>query len=144
MLVPFPIAFFVATLLCDLAFWRTGNGGWVMGSVWLLSAGLVLAALAAVVGLIDVIGEPRIRALREVWFHAGGNVLLVLIELFNLIRRANDGAAAILPTGLFLSAVAVGLMLFTGWLGWQMVYRDHVGIADVPDSQGHIGAHHAN
>jgi Predicted membrane protein (DUF2231) len=28
MLIPFPIAFLVATLVCDLIFWRTGNLGW--------------------------------------------------------------------------------------------------------------------
>jgi len=25
MLIPFPVAFLVATLVCDLIFWRTGN-----------------------------------------------------------------------------------------------------------------------
>src|SRR6185437_2211215 len=71
MLIPFPVAFFVATLVCDLVFWRSGNGGWFAASQWLLGAGIVMALLAAIAGLIDVLGEPRIRALREVWWHAG-------------------------------------------------------------------------
>ena len=144
MLVPFPIAFFVATFLCDIAFWRTGNAGWSIASMWLLGAGLAMGALAAIAGLVDVAGEPRIRALREVWFHAGGNVLLVLIQIYSLYLRFTEGQAAVVPTGLILSAVAVGLMLFTGWRGWLMVYRDHVGVSDTPDPQGHVGAHHAN
>jgi uncharacterized membrane protein len=41
------------------------------------------AALAAIFGLIDFLGEPRIRALNDAWWHAGGNVLAVLIALYN-------------------------------------------------------------
>ena len=110
MLIPFPVAFFAATLVCDLAFWRTGNADWATASLWLLGAGLVMGALAAIAGLIDVLGEPRIRALREVWWHAGGNVLLVLIQAASWYMRYRDGTAAVLPTGLILSAVAVGLI----------------------------------
>jgi uncharacterized membrane protein len=73
-----------------------------------------------------------------------GNVLLVLIQAASWYMRYSDGTAAVLPTGLILSAIAVGLMLFTGWLGWQMVYRDHVGISDEADPQGHVGMHHLN
>jgi uncharacterized membrane protein len=29
-----------------------------------------------------------------------------------------------------MSFVVVGILLFTGWKGWQMVYRHRVGIAD--------------
>ncbi len=149
MLIPFPIAFFFATLLCDIAFWRSANPSWATASEWLLGAGLVMAALAAVAGLIDVLGETRIRALHEVWWHAGGNVLLVLIQLFSLWRRYTEGTAAVLPTGLILSAIAVALMLFTGWMGWQMVYRDHVAVSDDADPQGRVGhrpgtAYHAD
>jgi uncharacterized membrane protein len=144
MLIPFPIAFFVATLVCDLAFWRSGNVDWSMASLWLLGAGIVVALLAALAGLIDVLGEPRIRALREVWWHAGGNLLLVLIQIWSWYTRYSEGTAAVIPTGLILSVVSVLLMLFTGWIGWQMVYRDHVAVSDEADPQGHVGLHHVN
>jgi uncharacterized membrane protein len=36
--------------------------------MWLLGAGIITAALAAIAGLTDVLGEPRIRALND----AGG------------------------------------------------------------------------
>lgn len=133
MLIPFPIAFFVATLLCDIAYARSGNGDWATASMWLLGAGVVMALLAAVAGLIDVLGDQRIRQLYDVWLHAGGNVLLVLIQVYSLYARETGGPNAILPTGLVLSAIAVVLMGFTGWMGWKMVYRDHVGVADGPD-----------
>ena len=33
MLVPFPIAFFVATFGCDLAYWQTSNAAWATGAI---------------------------------------------------------------------------------------------------------------
>ena len=134
MLIPFPIAFFVATFVCDLAYWQSSNDGWVTATLWLLGAGLVMAALAAVAGLTDVLAEPRIRALNDAWWHAGGNVLVVLIELYNFYARYSEGSSAIVPKGLVLSLVVVCILLFTGWKGWEMVYRYPVGVADAADS----------
>jgi hypothetical protein len=36
-----------------------------------------------------------------------------------------------------LSGVVVVLLLFNGWMGWEMVYRKHVGILD--DTEAGIG-----
>ena len=131
MLVAFPIAFFVATLLTDIVFMSTMNTGWAMASQWLLGAGLVMAALAALAGLTDVLGERRIRNLNTVWLHAGGNVLAVLISLYSFYIRYQAGAAAgVSTTQIVLSAIVVAILLFTGWLGGEMVFRDRVGVAD--------------
>jgi uncharacterized membrane protein len=134
MLIPFPIAFFVATFVCDLAYWQSPNDAWVTATLWLLGAGLVIAVLAAVAGLTDVLAEPRIRALNDAWWHAGGNVLVVLIELYNFYARYSEGSSAIVPKGLVLSLIVVCILLFTGWKGWEMVYRYRVGVADAADS----------
>jgi uncharacterized membrane protein len=130
MLIPFPVAFFVATLVCDAVFWRNGNAAVGTASTWLLGAGLVMAALAAVAGLADVLGDQRIRALNDAWLHAGGNILIVLIQLCNWYARYSEGTSAIIPAGLILSVIAVAGLLFTGWKGWEMVYRHRVGVAD--------------
>jgi uncharacterized membrane protein len=65
MLIPFPIAFFVATFVCDLVFWATGNSSWFDATLWLLGAGLIIAALAAVAGLTDILGDAQIRTLKS-------------------------------------------------------------------------------
>src|SRR5690349_14456035 len=83
MLVPFPIAFFVAALGCDVVFWNTLNASWATAAAWLLGGGLVMAALAAIAGLTDFLSEPRIRALNDAWQHMIGNVVLVLLQLYN-------------------------------------------------------------
>jgi uncharacterized membrane protein len=38
--------------------------------------------------------------------------------------------AAILPVGLILSAIVVLILLYTGWRGWEMVYRHRVAVED--------------
>jgi uncharacterized membrane protein len=36
---------------------------------------------------------------------------------------------------LVLSLVVVCILLFTGWKGWEMVYRHRVGVADTVDGR---------
>lgn len=137
MLIPFPVAFFVATLVCDVVFWRNGSETVATAATWLLGAGIVMALLAAVAGLTDLFGDRRIFNLNDAWWHAGGNIVIVLIEAANWYVRYSGGTSAIVPTGLVLSLIAVGGLLFTGWKGWEMVYRHRVGVADesMPDAR---------
>jgi uncharacterized membrane protein len=69
MLVPFPIAFLIGTLLADLAFWSTRDPFWVVAGAWLVGAGVAGGALAALAGLTDFLGSRRVRALRVAWIH---------------------------------------------------------------------------
>jgi len=131
-LITLPIGFFIATFLFDLVFWQTGNQAFATGALWLLGAGIVGAALAAVTGLIDFFGDARIRGLSDAWQHAIGNVILVLVQLFSFYQRYRYGASAVVPMGLVLSLVAVGIMAFTGWKGGEMVFRHRVAVYDEP------------
>jgi uncharacterized membrane protein len=131
MLVPFPIAFFVGTFASDLMFRHSGDLFWFTATLWLLGAGVVMALLAAVAGIIDLLGDPRIRALSVVWWHFIGNLLAALLSLFNWYRRTDLGPQAVSSGGLIISIIVVLILLVTGWLGWEMVYRKHVGIADI-------------
>jgi uncharacterized membrane protein len=128
MLIPFPIAFLVSTFVCDVIFWSTRNPAWSSAALYLLGAALVMAALAAVAGLIDFLGDERIRALSAVWHHMIGNVVAVLLSLWNWYRRYDGGAEAVLPTGLLISLVVVLILVYTGWRGWEMVYRHRVAV----------------
>jgi uncharacterized membrane protein len=131
-LITLPIGLFVAVLLFDLIFWRTAEEMWARGALWLLGAGLVAAALAAVAGVTDFLGDRRIRALGDAWQHAIGNVIMVLIQLFSFYQRYRYGASAVVPLGLILSLVAVCILLFTGWKGGEMVFRHRVAVYDEP------------
>jgi uncharacterized membrane protein len=129
MLIPFPIAFFVGTFVSDLIFWGSGDPFWSHLSFVLLSGGLIMAAFAALAGLTDFLGDRRIRALPVAWRHMIGNVIAVLVSLASWLVRLGRQAEGVLPTGLILSAIVVCILLYTGWRGWEMVYRGRVGVS---------------
>jgi uncharacterized membrane protein len=131
-LITLPIGLFVGVLLFDIVFWQTGNDAFATGALWLLGAGIIAAALAAVTGLIDFLGDGRIRALSDAWQHAIGNVIMVLIQLFSFYQRYRYGTSAVVPMGLVLSLIAVLIMLFTGWKGGEMVFRHRAAVYDEP------------
>ena len=58
-----------------------------------------------------------------------GNAVVLVLALFNSFIHSRDAWTSVVPTGLMLSAITVLVMLFTGWLGWAMVYRHRVGVA---------------
>ena len=129
MLVPFPIVFFISALATDLLFLRNGAEIWATASAWLLGAGLVTAALAAMAGLVDFFGDRRVRSLRDARMHMIGNIVAVLVEAVNLVLRLDDPVAGA-STGVILSAVAVAILAFTGWKGGELVFRHRVGVHD--------------
>jgi uncharacterized membrane protein len=129
MLIPFPIASFVGTLVSDLVYQASNDSFWATASYWLLVAGLVTAALAAVVGFIDFFGDSRVREGSTAWMHMIGNLIAVVLSLVNWWLRAGD-VTAVYPTGVWISLVVVALLLFNGWMGWELVYKHRVGIAD--------------
>jgi uncharacterized membrane protein len=130
MLIPFPVAFLVATFVCDLIFWKTGNSAWSTASLYLLGAALLMAALAALAGLTDFLNDTRIRDRSAAWHHMIGNVVAVLLSLWNWYRRYEQGDAAVLPSGLLISLLVVLILLYTGWRGWEMVYKHRVAVSD--------------
>lgn len=132
MLVPFPIACFVGTLATDLMYLHGGDPFWFRSGLWLVGTGVVMALVAALAGLTDLLGDRRIRALTIAWVHFLGNLAVVLIEAANWYQRYAVGLGAVRPLGLGLSIAAVLIMLVTGWLGWEMVYRRRVAVADEP------------
>jgi uncharacterized membrane protein len=131
MLIPFPIVGFVGTFFADIMLRASGDIFWYRAGLWLLGIGLLFAALAAVAGLIDVFGDVQIRNLNDAWLHAGGNVVAVVLELANFYLRYNGGASTASGTGVWISLIVVVILLFTGWKGWEMVYKHHVGVSDV-------------
>jgi uncharacterized membrane protein len=129
MLIPFPIAFFIATFVCDVGHWLTGSVFAAQLAFWALGAGILGAAAAAVAGLTDFAGNPQIRALGDAWQHMIGNVIAVVLAIISFWLRYRYGAAAaVLPWGLLLSTVVALLLLFTGWKGGTLVYHHRVGM----------------
>src|SRR3712207_8261601 len=83
---------------------------------------------------LPIFGDERIRNLSPAWHHMIGNVLAVLLSLWNWWRRyaAADAGAAVVPAGLIISLIVVLMLLYTRWRGWEMVSRPRVGGSDEP------------
>lgn len=129
MLVPFPIAFLVGALATDIVFAATGDPFWARASAWLIGAGVVMGAVAAVFGLTDFLTIRRARGPTG-WIHFIGNLCAVIVALINVLLRIGDTASAVLPTGLVLSLVTVAILLVTGWMGGELAYRFKIGMLD--------------
>lgn len=129
LLVPFPIACFVGTLVTDIAYAETANMQWANFSAWLLIAGLVMGTLAAIAGIVDFLGEPRIRSLAAAWVHGIGNGIAMVLAIFNFFLHSRDAYTSVVPTGLILSVLTVLIFVVTGWLGGELVFRHRVGVA---------------
>jgi uncharacterized membrane protein len=124
-LVSFPVAYFTAAFVTDLAYWQTADVLWETFSDWLITAGLITAGFAAIVFVIDLVRDKRSRTLA--WPHAVGYVLAVLLSLLNAFVHSRDGYTAVVPTGLTLSALVVAILLITGWAGRALIARRREG-----------------
>jgi uncharacterized membrane protein len=88
-----------------------------------------MAALAAVMGFIDFFGDVRIRSGSTAWLHMGGNLVAVVLSLINFWIRLGDPVAGV-GAGLWISLIVVLLLLFNGWMGWELVYKQRVGVSE--------------
>ncbi len=130
MLVPFPIACFVGAFVTDLVYWHTAAVMWETSSVWLLTAGLIMAGFAAIAGLIDFVSSERMRALKPAWPHLLGNALALVLSLINVFVHSRDGYTAVVPTGLISFRSRCRHPAFQRLDRLSMVYRHRVGVAN--------------
>lgn len=117
-LVQFPAVCFVGTLLTDLAYWQTTNYIWETFSVWLLTAGCIVAAFAGIAGLLTWFRYRHVRALPFAGLHVITSIVALVLSIVNAFVHSRDGYTAVVPQGLALSVIVVILMLLATWFGW--------------------------
>jgi uncharacterized membrane protein len=120
MLVPIPIGLWIFSLVCDLVHaGGSGNPAWATVAIYTMGGGIAGALLAALPGLIDLLSlppGPRKTAIA----HMTINLIVVALYALNLWLRL---PAPENPGGLvWLSLLAIGLLVVSGWLGGKMVY----------------------
>lgn len=108
----FPLAFsalplFAGALLSDWAYAQSYEVQWANFASWLNAGGLLMAGLALVWALVDVLRSRDARHRRS-WIHLSLLVASVLFGLVNALIHAKDGWAA-MPTGLVLSVIVLAL-----------------------------------
>lgn len=139
MLIPFPIACLVGAFVTDLLFLAYGDPGFASASKWLIGFGIGTALLAATFGLIDFMGDDRIRRLGHALQHMIANVTAVVVSIVNFAIRLR-GDEDVLSLGIFLSGAVVLILIFSGWRGGDLVYHHKVGVHDHPSGERHSGA----
>jgi uncharacterized membrane protein len=142
-LVTIPIGAWIASLVFDIASQVVDDGaqGYREGAELLVAVGIIGAVLAALWGFLDYLriekGTPAHRT--AVTHFIINDVVLVAFIVSWIIRRSVDDEST--PGGLIvLSAVALALLGFSGWLGGKLAYRYGVRVADeVTQSEGFDG-----
>lgn len=106
---PIPFGFFVAALIFDIIYLRTGVIQWDKAAAWLIAIGLVFAIIPRVVNLVQVWITSRRSALRAEKIDFWLNLLAIVAAIFNAFVHSRDAYAS-MPTGAWLSAITVILL----------------------------------
>ncbi len=132
-LVTVPIGAWVASAAFDVASKIDESApALVEGSYWLIGLGVVGALVAALFGLMDLMGIPRgTKARRLGLVHLGLNLVVVGMFVGGFIWRSDsyDGATETSAAQLALSAGALALLAASGWIGGMLTYRFGVRVA---------------
>ncbi|MEO8937415.1 MAG: DUF2231 domain-containing protein [Burkholderiaceae bacterium] len=113
----FAASCFVGALFTDIVYAEAPNAMWVTFSVWLITIGLIVAGVAALVGFIDRVAHHRLGMLGNVWPYLIGFAAVVVVSIFNAFVHSRDAYQAVVPGGITLSAVAVALLVLTAIVG---------------------------
>src|SRR5919202_5825281 len=126
MIIPFPIALWVFSLIADLIYLWRGNPVWRdWVAFYALLAGIIGAVLAAVFGIIDwlSIKEGEVKKIAD--WHARLNVIALLIFAASFYLRTTGGSRLLggsYTIPLLLSVLGVILITISGYLGGQVVF----------------------
>ena len=136
MIIPFPIALWIFSLVADVIYLWRGNPIWKdYISFYAMLGGILGAVVAAVPGFIDwlsISGNPT-KKLAD--WHARLNVIALLVFIADFYLRTAGGSRWIGPSltvPLLLSVLGVVLIGISGWLAGEMVYVH--GVAVEPQS----------
>jgi uncharacterized membrane protein len=132
MIIPLPIGLWIFSIISHLIF-KCGYGGaiWKDVAFYTLAGSIVGALIAALPGFVDLTGltNPKTRTI-AIW-HMIINLAAVGLYCVNFWLRLHREPGDNLP--IILSAIGVGLVIISGWLGAEMFYVRGVAVKQQPD-----------
>jgi uncharacterized membrane protein len=138
MLVAFPIALYVATVVSLFAFIGTKDFFWYRAATYANIAAVVMAVLAAIPGLIDLVSLPEHSRARATGLrHAAFNTLSLVMFGISAVILGHNWFTRYLQDGYYVLDTAAPLVLgliglastaMAGYLGWTLVQKHHVGV----------------
>lgn len=118
MLAAYPLAFFTAALVSDIAYANTALMQWANFSAWLIVGGCIMTVLAALAGIVDALRHRGEMRRRSASLHGILTVVTLVLAIINGFIHSRDAWTSVVPTGLTLSAVVAALVVVTSWLGY--------------------------
>lgn len=136
MLIPFPVAFYTATLAAFITYAVNADPFWFRVAYAANAAGVVMALVAAIPGFLDwALGIPsETHAKRDGLKHMGLNVTALALFAINLWLNSGQWNAVTPITRFAIILPLFGLIstIAAGYLGWTLVQKHHVGVQITP------------
>lgn len=127
MTVHFPIALVIATLAADIMLWWSGDSFWVRAGLWTSGVAFFSGIAAGMIGTMELLLVPGIRARVASWAHAIAAMALIAVAGANWGGRFTE-TIDILPHGLGLSLLATTLTGLAGWHGGKLIFDHGIGL----------------
>jgi nitrite reductase/ring-hydroxylating ferredoxin subunit/uncharacterized membrane protein len=131
MIVHLPIGLFMLSLLLDLATFVVRSGNTLSrSSFFCIATGVATALVAAVPGFVDYTTIRRDHPAKKIAIaHMLLNLSVVALYALNLgIRYPTLGQPTVPKSALVVSAIAIGLLSISGYLGGKMVYAEGIAV----------------
>jgi uncharacterized membrane protein len=138
MLIPFPIALWVFSLVADIVYLWRDNPIWEVFAFYTLLAGCLGAVAAAIFGLIDYFAIEDKQVVKIANWHARLNVLALLLFAASWYLRTDNGSNMVsksLTIPFALSIVGVLVVTISGWLGGELVFKHGVAVNPQNDTR---------
>ncbi len=126
LLIPFPVALLTGAFLFDLIAYVTAKDSFWQTGQYLEIAGIIMAVLAAIPGIIDYTYTvpPASSAKKRAAKHGLINTAMLIIFLVSFILRNNNISVPVLV----LEMAGTILLCIAGWMGGTLVHRNQIGV----------------
>ncbi|WP_026359585.1 DUF2231 domain-containing protein [Sphingomonas sp. PR090111-T3T-6A] len=121
-------ALLMAALFTDFMYSSNSLMQWANFSAWLITGGLILALISAIVLIIDFalgwVGPIR-------WLDFGLLAAAAVLSIFNVFIHTRDAWTSVVPSGITISAIVTILLAVAGLRGWCVTAIPFAGRGDV-------------
>lgn len=104
----------LGALATDIAYWRTTDFLWADFSDWLITAAVVVGAVAFLVALVEALLRRRRGPFP--WILGLLNVIAWLLAVADMFFHTRDSWTSVAPWGLALSFLAVLFVFIAEWM----------------------------
>ena len=134
MLVPFPIVFNTATMICCIVYAGNADIFWFRVAFICNCAAVVTALVAMLPGLIDWLFIPELTDAKTTGLkHMVANVFSLgffTASAVVMFTNKNDAHPSV-QTNITLAVFGFLVMLYAGFKGWTLVQKHHIGIGPI-------------